>query len=225
MQSGKTLDDRWLQEAAEAFQVATSYRKTTYTEEGVKFSSARRMRREQVVDAVVLKVRKARAELGQPAAARDASRRANLTEQWKGVNDVRQAAKTFGVRCPMGCGYEELKQLLCVRSCPEELRLSVVEEFIASERPLPVIDAIGEEFARRYVDSALGRRSFSTVTGEQLTGQQVTRWSQIFALLPVDQELVETRKYAEWENPRRSLAPGSGRSLPGGHDVQENDVH
>ena len=187
MQSGKILDDRWLEEAAAAFQVATTYKKMTCAEEGLKITSKRRMRREQVVDAVVLAVRRVRAELGQPAAARDASRRANLAEQWKGINDVRRAAKTSGYRYPKSISYEELKQLLCVRSCPEELRLAVVEEFIASEGRLPALDAAGEEFARRYVDSALGRRSVSTVTGEQLTGQQVTRWSQILTRLPDDQ--------------------------------------
>ena len=34
MQSGKILDDRWLQEAAAAFQVATTYTKVTCTEDG-----------------------------------------------------------------------------------------------------------------------------------------------------------------------------------------------
>ena len=34
MQSGKILDDRWLEEAAAAFQVATTYKKVTCAEGG-----------------------------------------------------------------------------------------------------------------------------------------------------------------------------------------------
>ena len=71
MQSGKILDDRWLQEAAAAFQVATTYKKMTCTEKGLQVTSSRRMRREQVVDAVVLKVGRVRAELDQKNPAPD----------------------------------------------------------------------------------------------------------------------------------------------------------
>ena len=71
MQSGKILDDGWLEEAAAAFQVATTYKKMTCTEEGLQVTSTRRMRREQVVDAVVLKVGRVRAELDQKNPAPD----------------------------------------------------------------------------------------------------------------------------------------------------------
>ena len=71
VERGKALDDHWLQEAASVFNVATNYKKLK--SDGSE-KTMHKMPREQIVDAVVSAVRKARGQMTQPASARDAAR-------------------------------------------------------------------------------------------------------------------------------------------------------
>ena len=85
---------------------------------------------------------------------------------------------------PTKLKLQQLQSTLFVRTCPESLRLDVVEEFVETQGRLPRPDAEGEEFPSAYVESALGRRHVSTASGEQLTGQQFGRWCAFFSRMP-----------------------------------------
>ena len=84
--SGRTLDDRWLREAAAAFNVDTR-------------RDHKHLRQETVAEAVLAAVRRSRAELKQPASARDEKRRLLLRESWRTGKEFRAAASRHGC-CP-----------------------------------------------------------------------------------------------------------------------------
>ena len=84
--SGRALDDRWLREAAAAFNVETK-------------RNHKDLRQETVAEAVVTAVRRSRAELKQPASARDEKRRLLLRQGWQTGKEFRAAASRHGC-CP-----------------------------------------------------------------------------------------------------------------------------
>ena len=98
--SGRTLDDRWLREAAAAFNVETKRRH-------------RDLRQEAVAEAVVTAARRSRAELKQPASARDEKRRMLLREGWRTTLDIRAAVKRHG-GCLRGVKLLQVRSTLFV---------------------------------------------------------------------------------------------------------------
>eukprot|EP00973_Karenia_brevis_P057631 8017664-Karenia_brevis.AAC.1 len=92
------------------------------------------------------------------------------------------AARNSHVAKVQGQGFKELKDRIILRSCPEELRIAVVAEFVSKAHRLPSADdAAAGSMAWQYLHSALGRRHLTTDSGEQLTAQQVSAWEAIFA--------------------------------------------
>ena len=130
MASGRALDDRWLREAAAAFNVETK-------------RDHKLLRQETVVAAVIAAVRQSRAELKQPASARDEKRRMNLREAWRTAGAIQAAAKRHGCH-RANAKLQQLQEALFVRTCPESLRLEVVEEFVEAQGRLPRAGAAGE---------------------------------------------------------------------------------
>ena len=177
MASGRALDDRWLKEAAAAFNVDTKRNRQS--------KSARDMPQEQVAEAVLTAVRQSRAALRQPASARDEARRMRMRDGWRTAGDIQAAAGRCG-SYRRGVTHFQLQNSVFVRTCPEQLRLEVVEEFVDAQGRLPHPNTAGEEFAAAYVESALARRHVSCATGEQLTGLQVGRWCAFFNRIPED---------------------------------------
>ena len=80
MASGRALDDRWLREAAAAFNVATK-------------RNHRDLRQGTVAEADVTAVRRSRAELGQKASAGGEKRGMLLRQGWGSGHDIWAAAK------------------------------------------------------------------------------------------------------------------------------------
>ena len=76
-----------------------------------------------------------------------------------------------------------------MRSCPEELRLAVVDVVVTKTRRLPSPTAEAEAFAHRYVQSALERRHLSADSGEQLSAAHIALWEALFAKVPSDLRL------------------------------------
>ena len=115
-------------------------------------------------------------------------------------------ARQLGVRC-VKTDLKAVKNKVLVVSCPEQLRLEVVEEIVEREGRLPSAGVDAEFFAHAYVESALERRHISAESGEQLTGAQVIRWEAIF-------ERVSSVTRIVWpEDPVFSKPRSSSRSL------------
>ncbi|MCH2137404.1 MAG: hypothetical protein MK101_12660, partial [Phycisphaerales bacterium] len=193
--AGRALDDNWVEEAAAAFHVPTKYSKHT-PGQGLKTKGNRR--HEEVVDDIVRAVQRARRQLIGSAAERDAKRRHQRLEAMRTNQAVRSVAAECGIRGSGDGGFgsnlndtnldfAKLRALILVRTCPEELRLSVVEEFVAKEGRLPSGDVPAEEEAHAYVESAVTRRHRSNDTGEQLCMQQVHDWEKLLAQVPEEQ--------------------------------------
>ena len=124
-------------EACAAFSVPQKYVKITAAGTVDKHA---RMRQDQVVDAVLAAVRQSRQQLCKPASARDECRRQRMAGQWRGCSrrDITTSAKQCGLGGSLARGgAESLKRRVFVRTCPEELRVAVVSEFIELHARLP----------------------------------------------------------------------------------------
>ena len=97
--------------------------------------------------------------------------------------------------------FEERREIVLSRECPERLRLSVVEDFVMREKRLPRSDggAAFEDVALRYVNSALERRHESRASGEQLHHDEIAAWEVVFQGHDVewldDQTLVDAKAF------------------------------
>ena len=80
----------------------------------------------------------------------------------------------------------ELRERILQRTCPEDLRLAVVAEFLHAECRLPAGTSDAERAAHGYLGSALGRRYVSTDSGEQLSPAQVAQWDALLQQVPDD---------------------------------------
>ena len=78
--------------------------------------------------------------------------------------------------------FEERRDAVLSRECPEELRLEVVKEFVEREERLPRSGkgAVLEDVAAGYVKSALERSHKSEASGPQLHPDEVKAWDVIF---------------------------------------------
>ena len=87
---------------------------------------------------------------------------------------------------PFAGSHMELKERILLRTCPEDLRLAVVAEFLRTEGRLPADVSVAERAAHLYLGSALRRRYASTDSGEQLTSAQVAQWDALLQQVPSD---------------------------------------
>ncbi|CAK0852500.1 unnamed protein product, partial [Prorocentrum cordatum] len=175
IQAGTALDDDWLGEAAQVFNVSTRKRK-----------------QQQVVEDVLEAVRQARQRAPGTANALDAERRAALCRRTRDAQATKREAWAAGMRAaqkdiPRSRGVDSLREDLLVRTCPEDLRLRVVGECIQRHGGWPSEAAdLGEDdhFARLYLLSALSRRHASALTGEQLSPGDAAQWQQLLDRIP-----------------------------------------
>jgi len=172
MEANKTLDDRWLEEAANAFHVSV-------LEAGTRRTHIRR-KQADVVEDVIASVQRSRRIVSGSAAEMDESRMRQLEASMASSAGKWAAAKNCYVS-RAGHNTRQVKDKVILRSCPEELRLAVVSEFVARTSRLPMPDCEVEDTAWQYVSSAVGRRWNTTATGEQLTAQQVSAWNGVLS--------------------------------------------
>ena len=164
----EALDDNWLQEAAQTFNIS-------------RCGGIHRRRQAEMVDLVLEKVRMERSHMRGNAHERDARRRRLDREALTDPNTVRQDAKRIGVRGEKD--IDELRNRILCRTCPEELRIDVVREFLHTQQRAPG-ETAEEDAPFRYLQSALGRLHLSTESGEQLSDGQVAQWNELLAKLP-----------------------------------------
>ena len=178
------VDDKWLEEAAAAFHVSTRYKKMAANTSDTQTRSARKQ--SDVVEDVLIAVRRARQALRGAAADRDTRRQHLLMEAMRDSTGLGAAVKSCHARREKDELASVVKERVLLRSCPEDLRLAVVAEFVGQHGRLPSGDVEAEAFAWHYVDSALGRRHATTGSGEQLTARKVHEWDKILASLGED---------------------------------------
>jgi len=182
MSENTALDDKWLEEAAAAFHVATRLKKMAASSSDTRTRSARKQ--SDVVEDVLSAVRRARESLHGAAADRDAKRRHQLLEAMHDPVGLSAAVKSCHARREKNEAVSIVKDRVLLRSCPEDLRLAMVTEFVEQHGRLPSEDVEAERAARQYVDSALGRRWLTTATGEHLSARQVSAWDKLFEQVP-----------------------------------------
>ena len=186
IESGAALDDRWLEEAAAAFDVSPWY---VAHPDYHQFKIRGQLKQEHLVELVMRAVQRAKCFAPGSKAAYDEERRARQLSDWEGPQKqqrMRGFAKKHGInpQCKKG-EWQDFRRRLLIAGCPENLRLEVVSELVSKERraPDPTLDI--EAFAHDYLQSALGRRYLSSASGEQLSTEQVSEWQAVLDLLPI----------------------------------------
>ena len=135
---------------------------------------------------------KERAQIRGSAAERDARRKHKQWEAMRGKPSTLAAARQCGLHLggrgknPFAEDRMELRERILQRTCPEDLRLAVVAEFLRAEGRLPVDASDAERAAHGYLGSALGRRYVSTDSGEQLSRAQIAQWDALLQQVPDD---------------------------------------
>ena len=170
------LDDNWLEEAAEALCVPMQLHN------GCR-------RQAIVVESVVSAAASLRQQKTTSASSQDAERRLRVLRGMRGNSQALKLAKSLGMKGQtLGirgqAAYEDLRQRILTRSCPEDLRLKVVSEFIDAQGRLPRVGVQDGQHARAYLDSALDRRYVSSNSGEQLSLIAAAEWQELFNRLP-----------------------------------------
>ena len=172
----KAVDDKWLDEAAAAYHVPITCIKLSA--QGRVRNSSRRQA--DVVNDVIVEVRKARHCLRGAAADKDIRRKHELMETMSDRFGLSAAAKACHIHRRRGEAAAALKERILLRSCPEDLRIAVASEFVAQHGRLPNAELDAERSVRQYVDSALARRWLTTDSGEQLTQRHISEWDAVF---------------------------------------------
>ena len=138
MLANEMLDDRWLQEAAEAFHVS----QRQLVEGKWKY-----VKQAEVVEAVILKVCASRAILRGSAAEEDENRIHDLmkemTSSRKRMYEQASACRLSKIR---EMNDNDFRELIAVRQCREELKMAVVSEVIAKLHRAPVIENAEERW-------------------------------------------------------------------------------
>jgi len=168
----------WLKEAAVAFAIrlrtATKARKPKAT----------------IVDEVAKAVEAERAlqSMGSsPYAVQDAARRSARLDSLRSRHAVAHARAQMPWAATLaGMDLNEAREELLLWECPEDLRSSVVSEFVRVSGRLPQTSASSkaECTGARYLHSALERMHMSTRSGEQLSLEQLACWQACFDTLP-----------------------------------------
>ena len=105
---------------------------------------------------VIASVQRSRRVVPGSAAERDESRICQLREAMASEAGKCAAAKNCHISRKTGQTAVQLKYKVILRSCPEELRLAVVSEFVARTSRLPMPDCEVEDTAWQYVSRAVG---------------------------------------------------------------------
>ena len=117
------------------------------------------------------------------AAFRDEKKRIGRKREMVNQNSVNHARNQLPLLQKITeMSFEESRDAVLNRECPEKLRLEVVKEFVEREKRLPRTGkgAVFEEIAASYVKSALERRHKSEGSGTQLHPNEVEAWDVIF---------------------------------------------
>ena len=96
-------------------------------------------------------------------------------------------AKQWDVKLE-GNSANAIVDMILLRTCPEELRLEVVQECIAAKHRRPDPANEDEVHAAQYLASALRRRHVGDDSGEQLSLSDVAEWNAVLQLLPTDDQ-------------------------------------
>ena len=219
IEANQTVNDHWLLEACDAFHVPTKYSKHVL---GVGGKTVGNRKQGELVEDVLSAVRKARRSFRGNAADRDAKRRCNRLEAMRRNSAALVAARECGMSAPKvvtSVDFRAFKEQVLLRTCPEELRLGVVEEFVVRAGRLPDSSVEAEEIAASYVTSALGRRYVSIESGEQLSRAHANMWEALFTKIPEDtrpawQEDYVLDKAMEFYNMYRHLEVPKNKDAP-----------